>query len=119
VPGASSFLATKSGFSMRAARVLSAFLKMGLLGAAILFTVQNMSRTSLLSLDLWVVGVQLGEPQPLPYLLWTALALGLLMGLGWGMQGRRKSLRRIRQLEADRVRQELGKAPEAEPGDWT
>jgi hypothetical protein len=93
-------------------------LKLTLLGAAVLFTIQNMSRTSGLSLDLWLAGLQLGEAQPVPYLLWTAFALGLLAGVGWGIRSRRVYGQRIRKLEADLVRLELGKAPEPDNSDW-
>jgi hypothetical protein len=108
---------------MRTATVLSLLLRLAILGIAVLFTIQNMSRTSVLSLDLWLFGIQLGEPQPLPYLIWTALAVGLILGLTRGMQGRRQSIRRIRELEAELVRQELDKGPESESesesSNWT
>lgn len=103
---------------MSGGKALSVLLKVALVGAAVLFTIQNMSRTSGLSLDLWVVGVELGEPQPIPFLIWSAIAMGLVLGIGWGVQGRRQSMRRIRQLEAELVRQELGRSPETDSSDW-
>ncbi len=104
---------------MSGRNLLSIAFKLSILGVATLFTVQNMSRTSGLSLDLWVVGIQLGDPQPVPYLLGTALALGLILGVGWGIQSRRNSSRRIRQLESDLVRLELGRSPDSASTDWT
>jgi hypothetical protein len=103
---------------MSGGKALSVLLKLGLVAAAVLFTIQNMSRTSGLSLDLWAVGFELGEPQPIPFLIWSALAAGLVLGIGWGVQGRRQFMRRIRQLEAELVRQELGRSPEPESTDW-
>ena len=104
---------------MSGGKVLSIFLKLSVLGVATLFTIQNMSRTSGLSLDLWVVGLQLGKPQPVPYLLGSALACGLILGVGWGIQSKRKANQKIRQLESDLVRMELGRAPEPASSDWS
>jgi len=55
---------------------------------AALFTVQNSGRTTDLSLDLWVKAFHLQEPQPIPYLLWAAFGIGLLVGGTWGLMGR-------------------------------
>ena len=105
---------------MSGAKFISTLLKLLILGSAALFTVQNHNRTIDLSLDLWAIGFQTTEPTPVPLLLWTALVVGLSIGIGWGIQSRRQAVRRIRQLEADLVRMELGRAPALPKDDeWT
>lgn len=105
--------------NMSGAKITSTLLKLLILGSAALFTVQNLNRSSDLTLDLWVVGFQTTEPTPVPLLLWSALVTGLAIGIGWGIQSRRQAVRRIRQLEADLVRMELGRAPApSKDDDW-
>jgi len=48
---------------------------------AVLFTIQNLNRVSDLSLNLGFVAVHLKDPQPLPYLLWSAFGGGALCGV--------------------------------------
>ncbi len=50
-------------------------------GVGALFTIQNLSRTSSLSLDLFVVGFELKQALPVPYLLGGAFGVGLLFGI--------------------------------------
>jgi uncharacterized integral membrane protein len=66
---------------------LVSVLLIGLVGT--LFTVQNSSRTSDLSLDLWFAAWHLQAPAPLPVLLWVAFAVGLLVGVVGMAFGRR------------------------------
>ena len=68
---------------------LVSVLLVGLVGT--LFTVQNSSRTSDLSLDLWFAAWHLQAPAPLPVLLWVAFAVGLLVGVIGMAFGRRSS----------------------------
>jgi len=68
---------------------LVSVLLVGLVGT--LFTVQNSSRTSDLSLDLWFAAWHLQAPAPLPVLLWVAFAVGLLVGVIGMVVGRRSS----------------------------
>ncbi len=68
---------------------LVSVLLVGLVGT--LFTVQNSSRTSDLSLDLWFAAWHLQAPAPLPVLLWVAFAGGLLVGVIGMVVGRRSS----------------------------
>lgn len=68
---------------------LVSVLLVGLVGT--LFTVQNSSRTSDLSLDLWFAAWHLQAPAPLPVLLWVAFAVGLLVGVFGMLLGRRSS----------------------------
>lgn len=48
-------------------------------GVGSLFTVQNMSRTVQVSLDLYVTMLQLARPAPLP------AVLGVTLGVGWAL----------------------------------
>jgi len=80
-----------------------------------LFTLQNLDRTSDLSLDLWVVAYHLSEPQPVPYLLWGAFAAGLLLGGGWSILGRLSAQARVRGLEQQVARSNL----QTTDDDWT
>lgn len=50
-------------------------------GVGALFTIQNLSRTSELSLDLFFVGFELQKALPVPYLLGAAFGVGLLVGV--------------------------------------
>ena len=68
---------------------LVSVLLVGLVGT--LFTVQNSSRVSDLSLDLWFAAWHLQAPAPLPVLLWVAFAVGLLVGVIGMAFGRRSS----------------------------
>jgi len=64
---------------------------------AALFTVQNFSRLSDLSLDLGLVAMHLKQPQPLPVLMWGAFFVGLISGLvGAVLLGRGSRPERIR-----------------------
>lgn len=80
-----------------------------------LFTVQNLSRTSELSLDLGLVAYKLAEPQPIPYMLLTAFGAGLLLAGFLGIFQRMGMTKQIRNLERDAATAGL-KAPE---DDWT
>ncbi len=65
------------------------------------FTVQNSSRTTELSLDLYLGAWKLVDPAPIPMLMWGSFALG---ALGAWLYNFRKGLalsRRVRQLEQE------------------
>ena len=72
----------------RAGRIFSLVVVVSTAAVGALFTVQNASRTTDLSLDLFVVAYHLQEPQPIPHLLWAAFGIGLLVGGTWGLMGR-------------------------------
>ncbi len=80
-----------------------------------LFTIQNAERVSDLSLNLWVVAFQLQEPQPIPYLLWGAFGIGLLIAGALGSLQRLALQRRVRTLEQDVARASLRTSDD----DWT
>ena len=80
-----------------------------------LFTVQNVERVSDLSLNLWVIAFQLQDPQPIPYLLWAAFGIGLLIAGTLGSLQRIALQRRVRALEQDVARASL----RASDDDWT
>lgn len=75
---------------------------------AVLFTIQNSSRLTDLSLDLGFVAFHLTEALPVPVLLWSALGVGLLGGLAAGLWLRARALRKVRSLEQELARASLG-----------
>ena len=83
----------------------------GLVGTA--FVMQNMSRTTQLSLDLGLVAMQLGDPLPIPALIGISFAAGLVptalffLYRGWGQSSR------IRRLE-----QQLALSDKGSEGSW-
>lgn len=74
---------------------------------ATLFTIQNLSREADLSLSLGFTGVHLATPMPLPYLLWIAFGLGLLLGVLWGVAQRMSANKRVRELQKKYARNAL------------
>jgi len=78
-----------------------------LLGGLALFTVQNLERSTDLSLDLWVWAGHLQHPQPVPLLLLCAFGLGLVLGGGWGLVGRMRVSSQLAVLEQDLARASL------------
>ena len=82
---------------------------------ATMLTIQNLGRTSDLSLDLFFSAWHLNQPLPLPYLLWAAFGGGLLLGGGWGILSRSGAQRRVRELEQELARASLKRADD----DWT
>ncbi len=66
---------------MTATRWILLCLVLVTVGVGALFTVQNMSRTVQVSLDLYVTMVQLERPAPLPAVLGVALGAGWALGL--------------------------------------
>ena len=80
-----------------------------------LFTIQNLGRTSVLSLDLGVVAYQFAEPQPIQYIVLSAFGIGLLLAGFLGIFQRMAMAKRIRELEREAATAGL-KAPD---DDWT
>ena len=97
---------------LRAIRITAAILALLVIVVAALFTIQNLSRTSDLSLSLGFYGVHLQDPLPVPYLVWGALGIGLLIGGGWGIQQRIASGKKVRELQ-----RKLARASLSEGGD--
>lgn len=89
------------------------------------FTVQNVSRTSMLSLDLYVYAWRLDRPVPVPWLIWGSFGAGLVLSglVGWV---RRRALRQtVARLEQEALLRSAGRpasstpTPEAPPtDDW-
>lgn len=77
------------------------------LGVLSLFVVQNLGRTTDLSLDLWVWAAHLRQPVPVPWLLLGTFATGFLLGGGWGLIGRMRANSKVEQLEQDLARASL------------
>ncbi len=88
-----------------------------LLAAAFLalFTVQNIGRTSVLSLDLGVVAYQLAAPQPIPYIVLASFGTGLLLAGFLGIFQRMALAKHIRKLEREATTASLKAAED----DWT
>lgn len=66
-----------------------------------LFTIQNIDRTSVLTLDLGVVAYALAEPQPIPFMVLAAFGTGLLVAGFLGIYQRLVLAKRIRELERE------------------
>ena len=81
-----------------------------------LFTIQNSSRVTDLSLDLWVFATHLQEPIAVPYLLWGAFGGGLLLGLAWSVVARMRMSGKLNDLEVRAARADLGRTDD---DDWT
>ncbi len=88
-----------------------------LLAAAFLalFTIQNLGRTSDLSINLWLVAYKLKAPQPIPYMLLFAFGSGLLLAGFLGTINRMGLQRRLREIERDAARANLSNQDD----DWT
>lgn len=63
------------------------------------FTIQNMSRTTELSLDLYWAAWRLAEPVAVPILIWVAFGAGLLLAGTWGWVRGVSLQRKVRRLE--------------------
>ena len=99
----------------RAGKIFSLAVVVSTAAVGALFTVQNATRTTDLSLDLYVVAYHLQEPQPVPHLLWAAFGIGLLVGGLWGLVGRVTSGSRDGAEETGDVSSEYSAADD----DWT
>ena len=67
-------------------KVVSWLVLVGLVGTVLAaFVTQNANWTAQLSLNLGFWGSELAEPWPVPYLLFLAAGIGLLVGMGWGL----------------------------------
>ncbi len=99
----------------RSGRLLKLILLLIAAAFMALFTIQNLGRTSVLSLDLGVVAYQFAEPQPIPYIVLSAFGIGLLLAGFLGIFQRMALAKRIRELEREAATAGL-KAPD---DDWT
>lgn len=93
---------------MNALRWTMLVLVLLVVGVAALFTIQNSSRLTDLSLDLWVVAFHLKSAVPLPALLWAAFGVGGIGGLLVGLRLRASAVRKVRTLEQQLARASLG-----------
>lgn len=65
------------------------------------FTMQNMSRTTGLSLNLGLWAWKLREPVAVPALLWGSFGVGLVVAGAWGWLRSSTLSRRVRKLEQE------------------
>ncbi len=85
-------------------------------GAATLFTLQNSSRMTDLSLDLYFFATHLQKPVAVPVLVWIAFGSGLVIGGGWGLLGRSRRRAAPAVGGAASARTDFGRADD---DDWT
>ncbi len=85
-------------------------------GVGTLFTIQNSSRVTDLSLDVWVFATHLQQPIAVPYLLWAAFGIGLSIGLLWALVSRIRLSSKLNDLEVRAARADLGRTDD---DDWT
>lgn len=72
-----------------------------LLLTIVAFTMQNMSRTTGLSLNLGLWAWRLRQPVAIPALIWGSFGLGLVVAGGWGWVRSSALTRRVRKLEQE------------------
>ena len=80
-----------------------------------LFTVQNLSRTSDLSLNLWLVAFKLKAPQPIPYMILASFGAGVVLAGFFSSLNRLGAHRPIQPSEAQAAR----KSSPSPEDDWT
>ena len=78
-------------------------------GLLALFVVQNLGRTTDLSLDLWFGAWHLSRPVPVPTLLLGTFLAGLCTSGAWALVSHMGASRRIDLLEQDLARASLGR----------
>ncbi len=81
--------------------------------AVVMFTIQNLSRTSSLSFDAYFWAWQLSRPVPVPFIIWGSFSAGVLLTgiVTWGRA--RRLARKVAQLEQDALLRSAGRAPTA------
>jgi len=95
---------------------ITLFLVLAVGGVATLFTIQNSSRMTDLSLDLFVFATHLQQPVSVPMLLWVAFGVGLSLGVVSSVVSRVRMSSRMSDLEMRAARAELGSTND---DDWT
>ena len=78
------------------------------------FTIQNNSRTTQLSLDLYVAAWKLADQAPVPMLMWGSFALGASLAWLYNVRKGMAMSRRVRQLEQEMAL--AGRTTAAAPG---
>ncbi len=93
-----------------------------LLGA-VMFTVQNLSRTTTLSFDVVLAAWKLSQPVAIPWLLWGSFGVGFVLATILGWARRRTLARTVARLEQEALLRSAGRpaspseAPATPPGD--
>lgn len=82
--------------------------------AAALFTVQNYTRTTPLSFDVYVAAWQLARPVPVPVVAWASALVGALFAWFTGWRGRRRLAQRLARAEQEALLRAAGR-PSARP----
>lgn len=87
---------------------VSVLLLLGL--AVVMFTIQNLSRTTLLSFDMYVYAWQIARPVPVPWIMWGSFGVGVLLTsvISWGRQRRLKKT--VSRLEQEALLRSAGRA---------
>lgn len=70
---------------------------------AVLFVVQNRTRTSGLSLNLGFAAFELAQPLPVPVLMLISLGMGLMVGAAWSALRSFGGRRRVSRYEREPV----------------
>lgn len=85
----------------------------------VMFTMQNLSRTTSLSFDAYVAAWELTRPVPVPVLIWASFGCGLLLATVVGWARARGLARTVARLQQDALLRSAGRtsagAPAAEP----
>lgn len=98
---------------MRWSVIVRLLLGLAVLLVAAMFTIQNVSRTSPLSLDLYVYAWQLARPVAIPWLIWGSFGVGFVAASLVGWMRRRGLARTVTRLEQEALLRSAGRPPAA------
>jgi uncharacterized integral membrane protein len=97
---------------MRWSTVIRLLFVLSLVLSAAMFTVQNSSRTTLLSFDVYFSAWELSQPVPVPVVVWASAAAGAMLAWMMGLRRRITLGRTIARLEQEALLRSAGR-PEA------
>jgi uncharacterized integral membrane protein len=95
---------------MRWSTVIRLSFVLTLLLAAAMFTVQNSSRTTLLSFDVYFAAWELARPVPVSAVVWASVAVGALITWMMGLRRRISMGRTIARLEQEALLRSAGRS---------
>lgn len=104
---------------MRWPQILRLLIVLVALLVAAMFTVQNLSRTTVLSFDVYVYAWRLDAPVPVPFLIWGAFLGGFAVAALMGGIRRRGLARTVNRLEQEALLRSAGRPANVTPSPET
>jgi len=95
---------------MRWSTIIRLMFVLSLALSAAMFTVQNSSRTTLLSFDVYFAAWELSRPVPVSAVVWASVAVGALLVWIMGLRRRITMGRTIARLEQEALLRSAGRA---------